>query len=317
MGDAVLASGLVAGGLLLIVGLSLLVEARRRRQAAPTSLYWDPSIAIHYATIDGVCIRHVQTGRGPNLLLLHTLRTQLDIYETLIPRLAADFTVHALDYPGHGWSDIADADYEPDLFVRAVESFLDQMQIEGATLAGVSIGGTISLLIAAKHNRRIKNVVAVNPYDYAKGLGITRGNLAARLVINLSRVPVIGETVMRLRTPTVERWVMQGGVVDPGVLSRAFLEQIWYAGMRRGFDRAFLNLVRHARLWEDAHGVYGNIRVPVLLVYGEHDWSRAQERRQTQQAIPGVKLETVAGGGHFLSLDQPDRLAELIRGFAR
>jgi pimeloyl-ACP methyl ester carboxylesterase len=38
-------------------------------------------------------------------------------------------------------------------------------------------------------------------------------------------------------------------------------------------------------------------------------------RRRTVQAIPGAKVETVANGGHFLSLDQPERLAELIKSF--
>jgi pimeloyl-ACP methyl ester carboxylesterase len=33
-------------------------------------------------------------------------------------------------------------------------------------------------------------------------------------------------------------------------------------------------------------------------------------------AIPGARVETVIGGGHFLSIDQPERVAELIRSFA-
>ena len=88
--------------LLLIVGfladavvLSLAVEALRPRPDAPQTLYWDPAITIRYAVIDGLRIRHIKTGSGPNLVLLHTLRTQLDVFEKLIPRLAEDFTVHA------------------------------------------------------------------------------------------------------------------------------------------------------------------------------------------------------------------------------
>jgi hypothetical protein len=46
-----------------------------------------------------IVIRHIKTGRGPNLVLLHTLRTQLDIFEKLMPLLAERFTVYALDYP--------------------------------------------------------------------------------------------------------------------------------------------------------------------------------------------------------------------------
>jgi 3-oxoadipate enol-lactonase len=62
--------------------------------------------------------------------------------------------------------------------------------------------------------------------------------------------------------------------------------------------------------------VYGQIGIPVLVVYGDRDWSLAEERRRTVAAIPGAIAETVTGGGHVLSLDQPERLAELIKEFA-
>ena len=56
--------------------------------------------------------------------------------------------------------------------------------------------------------------------------------------------------------------------------------------------------------------------MPVLVIYGDQDWSRQEERRRTVQAIPRAKVETVANSGHFLSLDQPERLAELIKSFS-
>jgi pimeloyl-ACP methyl ester carboxylesterase len=55
--------------------------------------------------------------------------------------------------------------------------------------------------------------------------------------------------------------------------------------------------------------------VPVLVVYGEHDWSGAKERRRTVRSIPGARVEQIPGG-HFLSLDQPQRLSDLIVRFA-
>ncbi len=307
---------LIVGFLVVAVVLSLVIEAMRPRPEAPRSLYWDPAITIRYARIDGLQLRHIKTGRGPNLVLLHTLRTQLDIFEKVIPRLAGDFTVHALDYPGHGFSDIPETDYRPELFVRTVEAFLDHVDVTEATLAGVSIGGTIPLLIAAKRNARVKKVVSINPYDYGRGRGITRANLVAKLVFTLARVPVLGETVMRLRNPMVERRIMEGGVADPAALTPGLLTQLVASGARAGHYRAFLNLIRHAHLWEEARRHYGEIGVPVLVVYGERDWSYPEERRRTVDAIPGARLESVPGGGHFLSLDRPERVAELIRGFA-
>ena len=306
---------IVVASLILFVLVSFGVEALRRRPSTPKALYWAPNIPIKTTVIDGNTLRYIKTGKGRNLVLLHTLRTQLDIFEKLLPLLSKSFRVHALDYPGHGFSDIPKTDYDPDLFVKSVEGFLDKLGIKDVTLAGISIGGVIPLIIAAKHNPRISKVIAINPYDYAHGMGIARGNTWAWLVFNLARIPVLGETVMRLRSSFIEWRTLVGGVADPSAITPGFAEQVRASGFRPGHYRAFLNLLRHAHLWDEARRRYGEITVPVLVIYGDRDWSRADERQRTINAIPGAKSETIANGGHFLSLDQPEQLARLIKSF--
>ena len=306
---------IIIGSLFLLVLVSFGVEALRRRPNAPTTLYWDPRIQIHKAIIAGNTIRYIKTGMGPHLLLLHTLRTQLDIFEKLVPLLSKSFTVYALDYPGHGFSDIPKTDYGPELFVKTVEGFLDKLDLKNVTLAGISIGGVIPLIVAANHNPRVKQVIAINPYDYGHGMGIARANGWAWLTANLARVPVLGETVMRLRNPLIEQRILQGGVVDLVAITPGFDAQVRASGLRPGHYRAFINLLRHAHLWDKARQRYGEITVPVLVIYGDRDWSHEDERQRTVKAIPGAKMETVANAGHFLSLDQPERLAELINSF--
>ena len=307
---------LIIGSLIFLVVVSFAVEAMRRRPTAPATLYWAPKIPIQTTVIDGITIRYIKTGKGPTLVLLHTLRTQLDLFEELVPLLSKSFTVYALDYPGHGFSDIPETDYDPDLFVRTVEGFLDKLDLKDVTLAGISIGGAIPLIVAANHNPRVKKVIAINPYDYARGMGIARANGWAWLTFNLARVPVLGETVMRLRNQFIEQRILQGGVANPESITPGFGAQVRASGFRPNHYRAFLNLLRHAYKWDEARQRYGEINLPVLVIYGDQDWSRQEERRRTVQAIPGAKVETVADAGHFLSLDQPEHLAELIKSFS-
>lgn len=80
--------------------LSYVVEALRRAPAAPTRLSWAPEIPIKYAKVNGIDVRYVEVGKGPALVLLHTLRTQLDIFQKVIPELSNHFKIYALDYPG-------------------------------------------------------------------------------------------------------------------------------------------------------------------------------------------------------------------------
>jgi pimeloyl-ACP methyl ester carboxylesterase len=304
------------GTLVAVFAAGFVVEALRQRPVAPDKLYWAPDLPIKYIEIDGNRIRYIRTGSGPNLVLLHTLRTQLDIFEKIVPTLAKSFTVYALDYPGHGFSDIPKADYGPHSFVKAVEGFLDKLDLKDVTVAGISIGGVIPLIIAAKQNPRVTKVIAINPYDYGNGSGLARAGAFAWLTVNLGKVPVLGETFMRLRNPFVEKRVLLGGVAHPSAVTAGFGEQANASGRRPGHYQAFLNLLRHAYLWDEARQLYGEIKVPVLVVYGDHDWSHIDERQRTVAAIPKAKMETVPEAGHFLSLDQPKRLIELIKAFA-
>jgi pimeloyl-ACP methyl ester carboxylesterase len=307
---------IVVAALVAPIFLSMLVEALRKAPQPPARLSWDPHLPVNYIEVAGNKLRFIKTGTGPALVLLHTLRTQFDIFHKLIPELSKRFTVYALDYPGHGWSDIPATDYQPELFVSAVEGFLEALDINDATLAGVSIGGTIPLLIAAKKNPRIRKVIAVNPYDYGAGGGLGRSSLLGGVLFTLGKIPIVGETFMRFRNRVVEDLIFSGGVASPRDISPELRKEMYQVGARPGHYRAFLNLLRHAHRWDDAHAVYGDIAIPVLLVYGENDWTNDNERQRTLREIAGARLETVPGGSHFLSLDRPAELQRLISEFA-
>ena len=57
--------------------VSFAVEALRPEPKAPRVLSWAPEIPITHVDVDGFKLRYIRAGRGPNVVLLHTLRTQL------------------------------------------------------------------------------------------------------------------------------------------------------------------------------------------------------------------------------------------------
>lgn len=302
---------------LVVLGLiSLLVEALRRPPKAPERLAWAPGIPIGYADIGGVRLRYIKTGTGPNLVLLHTLRTQLDLFEKVIPALSKEFTVFALDYPGHGYSDIPGGDYDARFFVHAVEGFLNALDLRDVTLCGVSIGGAISLIIAGLHNKRVERVIAINPYDYAKGRGLTRSSFLGWLITVASETPVIAGIIMRLRNFIIMKAVLRGGVANSESIPPGLLKEMYLVGDRRGHYQAFISLLRHARSWEAATDVYQNINVPALLIWGDQDWSKPGERERDRNLIPSAQVATIKDGGHFLPLDRPTEVVEAIMSFA-
>jgi pimeloyl-ACP methyl ester carboxylesterase len=311
MAGALMLGGLVAG---LIVA-SYIVEALRPPPMRPRRLAWAPDIPVRYVVLDDIRVRYIMAGQGPALVLLHTLRTQLDMFQKVIPELARHYRVYALDYPGHGWSDIPQVEYTPELFASVVTRFLEQLDIQDATLAGESIGGSTALLLAAKGHPAVRRVVAINPYDYDRGRGLRRSTSLANLIFGLGRVPLLGATIMRLRNSIVETAILHGGVHRAGAFPPELARELYRVGNRRGHYRAFMSLVRHWPSWEAARTAYRSIDRPVLLLYGDHDWSRPGEREANRQDIPKSELKVVSNAGHFLALDAPNEFVQRILEF--
>src|SRR5271168_2510986 len=79
-------------GFVGLVVVSYAVETLRPEPKPPVGLPWDPSVPIEYANLEGIRIRYIRVGSGPALVLLHTLRTQIDLFQQVIPYLSKHFT---------------------------------------------------------------------------------------------------------------------------------------------------------------------------------------------------------------------------------
>jgi pimeloyl-ACP methyl ester carboxylesterase len=104
-----------------------------------------------------------------------------------------------------------------------------------------------------------------------------------------SLVPIVGETVMRLRSFTIMSPILRGGVADPSSISPALMAEMYRVGNRPWHYRAFISLIRNAESFELAQKDYGRIAVPALLIWGDQDWSRPPERERTRSLIPNVR----------------------------
>src|SRR2546421_1644687 len=183
-----------------------------RTESRPKSDYtrtWSPSGEIEYTKLgDGPRLRYLKAGSGPTaLILLHTVRTQLDHFQLVIPRIVHAFTVYAIDMPGMGWSDItAGASYTEPALRRAIVEFVKTLDLKDVTLAGESMGATVSLTASTELEDRVRRVVAFNTYDYSKGVG--RANRTASIYVGSGRLPTIGRAVTSMENTPVLGIVM-------------------------------------------------------------------------------------------------------------
>jgi pimeloyl-ACP methyl ester carboxylesterase len=271
------------------------------------------SVNTHIVSVLGGEIRFLRTGRGPTVVLLHTLRTQLEYFIPLMRALDPHLEIVAPDLPGHGRSSAPDVEYTAGSFTDAVEKFLDALDLRPVLLVGESIGASIGLALAARRNPRLAGVIASNPYDYGRRGGIRRSSPLANVVFTAMTWPVIGSVVVRTGTKGILRKIMEGGVYDSRNLPSDLIDELWVCGNLRGHANAFLSLSRHWETWIAARAAYAAAELPITLVYGDHDWSRVDEREANSRVLRTARTLTLENCGHFSCLDQPRQIAHLIR----
>ncbi|MFI7505132.1 alpha/beta fold hydrolase [Streptomyces sp. NPDC049687] len=268
-----------------------------------------------FTRADGSRLRYYTVGTGPALVLMHTVRGQLDYFQRVIPQLWDHYTVYALDLPGMGWSDIVPgAQYEEPQLRAAVVEFVRGLDLHDVTLSGESLGGALSLSASNDLKDRVSRVVAFNSYDYPEGG--KRGNWIARVMITAVLMPVLGPLFATIEPLPVLRAILRGGYVDKSKLPEDFLAELSRSGRRKGYDKVSRAIFRSLKGFDRARERYPRVSAPVTLVYSENDWSKPAERDRVANALADVQRITVPRTGHFSAMERPDEMARILRDAA-
>ena len=265
----------------------------------------------HVVLDDGARVRYLRVGSGPPLVLMHTVRTQLDHFQLVIPQITDAFTVYALDFPGMGWSDIVPgASYQEPALRAAIVRVVEELDLSDLTLAGESMGATLALTASVDLGGRVRRTVALNTYDFAGG--VKRASLFARLVAGSIEAPVVGPMVARLENRHILGGVLRGGLRDPRHLPDHYLDELGRVGRRPGYPVVARAILRNLDSLIAARDRYARINVPVTLVYGDHDWSRPSDRQASIESVAGADHIVLRDTGHFASLEAPHQVARIL-----
>jgi pimeloyl-ACP methyl ester carboxylesterase len=265
----------------------------------------------HVVLDDGARVRYLRVGSGPPLVLMHTVRTQLDHFQLVIPQITDAFTVYALDFPGMGWSDIVPgASYQEPALRAAIVRVVEELDLSDLTLAGESMGATLALTASVDLGGRVRRTVALNTYDFAGG--VKRASLFARLVAGSIEAPVVGPMAARLENRHILGGVLRGGLRDPRHLPDHYLDELGRVGRRPGYPVVARAILRNLDSLIAARDRYARINVPVTLVYGDHDWSRRSDRQANIESVAGADHIVLRDTGHFASLEAPHQVARIL-----
>jgi pimeloyl-ACP methyl ester carboxylesterase len=244
-------------------------------------------------------LHHVRAGSGEPLVLLHPLGAELIVWEPVIPLLAAERDVVALDLPGFGRSPPLPQHIAPTprALADAAARFLHTLGIGRAHVVGNSLGGWIALELARAG--RALSVATLSPAGFwARPLGAPPGpdlravgRLLLPLLLALARTERGRGRLLRASVGHPER-------VPPGAaarLVRSYVTAPAYASANTEMRAAVVSGVE-------------DIDVPVTLAWGELD--RLVHPPRT--VPPHWHTRVLRGCGHIPTWDDPEQVAALL-----
>jgi pimeloyl-ACP methyl ester carboxylesterase len=249
-----------------------------------------------FVDIAGGKVQLLRAGSGRPLLILHHDIGNpgwLPFYDAL----ATTFTVYVPSHPGFAKSD------RPE-WMRTVRDMailyqwlLRQLDLGPIALVGLGFGGWIATEMAMMCHHGISRLVLVNPMGFQP----QHGEILDQFLIN---------TIDYVRSgfENQDKYVQQYAAEPPldqleqWEINREMTSRIAYKPYM--YDQTLPHLIR-------------GVRTPTLIVCGTGNRIVPLVcSEQYRDAIPGARLETLAGAGHFVEMEKPDELAAIVKAFA-
>lgn len=237
---------------------------------------------------------------APLIVLGPSLGTSAVLWESTAALLARQYRVAAWDLPGHGSSPAATDVVTVGEIALGVLDAVDRLGEETFFSAGVSLGGAVGLELLLHAQERVRAAAII--CSGAK-IGTPEGWVDRA-------VQVRSQGTASLVVPSASRWFAPGSIErhpeDTGRLLHA---------LRDADDESYA-LCAEALAVYDVRALLGNIRTPLLALWGEHD--AVVGEREADEIAGGVvngSVRQVAGAAHLAPVEEPAAVASVLIEF--
>lgn len=237
---------------------------------------------------------------APVLVLVNSLGTDFRIWDQMAGPLSASFRLLCYDKRGHGLSDVPPGPYTIQDHIDDLSGLLHKLDIEQASICGVSVGGAIALGLAAKYPVLVHSLLLC---DCLARFGQPQVWEQRMTEVEKNGIESIADTVM-------QRWFTDAyHASQPEALSG------WRNMLVRSPVDGYLATcaaIRDADLSAEA----ASISVPTLVVCGEQDGSTPPEQVEAfSRMIPGAQFRLIKNAGHLPGIEQAGIMIDLISNF--
>ncbi|WP_436375069.1 alpha/beta fold hydrolase [Cytobacillus sp. BC1816] len=252
--------------------------------------------------VNGTAISYYDEGTGEPLVLLHGFCGSKDYWARVIPILAEDFRVIAVDLPGHGGSSLPAGDPSIEKMAEVIKGAIDELGLGKVSLFGHSLGGYVTLAFAESYEEKLKSFSLVHSTaspdseEGKKGRDIAAGKIDKEGIKSF-----IEGLVPKLFAP---------GEKHPEEIQMA--KEIGYRISPEGAKAA----LKAMKLRADRSHVLKSTKLPLLLVAGDKDQIIPLEKSFAVEG-PNIKQVNIKAAGHMSMYEAPEELAENIRKFLK
>jgi 3-oxoadipate enol-lactonase len=253
--------------------------------------------ALHYETI----------GEGRPILLVHGFTNHgLAWSGQFAPLVHAGYQVIVPDLHGHGTSAAATALSTVADLSADMTALLGHLGVGATIVCGLSLGGMIAQQMAVDHPPHVAGIVVANSrasFNGAEAASIVEGWTALFMQED--------GPVKRLRAT----WpALVNASFQNSAAGRAAFDA--WSEILSGVSGASLSHVARGMTKFDMGARLGDIRVPSLVISGEHDrLFSVAHAQEIADGIPDASHATIEGAGHISSLDSADRFNRLLLDF--
>jgi pimeloyl-ACP methyl ester carboxylesterase len=273
-------------------------------QKPASALYPGP-----YVQIDGRQVAYRELGaQGSPIILLGGFAEPSWVWKPVMQRLALGHRVYALDLPPFGYSE-RNGPYSLAGWTQLVRDFAAHFGLRRPLVVGHSLGAAVAVNVGLQEPADTAGVVLLD----GDALPVGGPHWIANLFINPYYT-----TLFRLVTHAdwlVHKVLVQAyGPDRPPITSvqvDAFERPFRVDGTEKGFHDLFHGGVQGLTLAD-----LRRLRVPRIVVWGQHDTVDDLKAGRTSAQALGVKLTVIPRAGHLSMLDEPAVVAQAIGSFA-
>lgn len=248
-------------------------------------------------------------GHARSVLLVHGIgQAGARDWRETVGRLQASFHVVAVDLPGFGASDKANALYSPGNYARVLKHVADRFLQRPFALVGHSMGAVVALRYAATYPRDVERLVVIDAPGVLHRYSVTSQFLAHLgmefLPPWLDPLEELLALARKLLAP-LERLRFDPQVI----LASPQLRESLFAGDP-------VKIAGLAVVSENLSTAVPAVRAETLILWGSGDTLvPLRTGKVLAMKLPRAQLEVIAGAGHTPMLEAPERFRAVLQPF--